>query len=342
MSAEPAVFARGIVIWTSPLPVPPTPDLVQRFGVYPRPFHELALAGFEIVPGDTLPRLRAALRQARSSGRKAVLFCYSLRGYDVLIATLYAFRVPLLVYYQNIPPERMPLLKRISVQYALRRARLILLQDGLRLERFRARYGAARTRFFPWVVDDAFFRPASAAAPHPANAPLFVPGDRDRLDDVVVALARRTGRRIIRVSRHYSRAALAAYQACPQVDLRYYVRWEELRQLYQECALVLNMTDDAQSSAGMTTFLEGLAMNALVLTPGGHSSAGFEFSDGDKPYIVVPEPRCVESWIEALAVAERHPRTWPSGRSPRDLFLQFSSTAAAADRWRALFEEATA
>ncbi|AOS45742.1 hypothetical protein Verru16b_02829 [Lacunisphaera limnophila] len=338
--AEPAAPPRGVIIWTSELPEPPTPDLIERFGVFPLEFHHGALmAGFDVVRGDTLPRLRGALAAARAAGQKAMIFVYSLRAYDVLALSLYAHRVPVAVYYQNIAPERMPWLKRLFVRHTLGRARLILVQDTLRLASFAATHGASRTRFFPWIVDDVFFRPAVPAPTRTAT--LFVPGDRGRLDDVVLEIARRTGRRIIRVSRYYPEPVLAAYRACPNIELHYYARWELLLRFYQETALVLNVTDDTETSAGMTSFLEGLAMNALVVTPAGHSSAGYQFPDGFKPYLTIAQPRSVDAWIEAIAAADRHPRIWPDGRTPRDLFLSLSGMAAATQRWRELFAELT-
>ena len=338
--AEPAPESRGVIIWTSLLPDPADAGLIERFGVFPLEFHHGAVhAGFEVVRGDTLPLLRAALRSARAQARKVILFVYSLRAYDVLVLARYGRTVPVVIYYQNIDPVLMPWRKRLFVTYALRRARLVLVQDALRLARFSAVQGAHRTRFFPWIVDDVFFKPAPDIARGKA---LFVPGDRGRLDDVVIEIARRTGRRIVRVSRYYPPPILAAYQACPLIDLRYYVRWEELLRLYQETAMVLNVTDDSETSAGMTSFLEGLAMNALVLTPAGHSSAGYEFADGFRPYITIAQPRSVDAWAEAIEAAEKHPRVWPAGRTPRDLFLQLSGMASATRRWQELFAEVTA
>lgn len=333
----------GLIIWTSPLPEPPGPDLVERFGEFPREFHHGALnAGFELARGDTLPLLRASLARARDERRKVMIFVYSLRAYDIMVLGLYAHRVPSVVYYQNVDPSLMPFLKRSGVKFALSRAGLVLVQDGLRLQRFRRTQGAARTRFFPWMVDDTFFDPARVTASSDPDRMLFVPGDRDRLDNVVIEIARRTGRRIVRVARFYTDPVMAAYQTCPNVDLRYYVRWEELLRLYRTTSIVLNVTDDAETSAGMTSFLEGLAMNALVMTPAGHSTAGYEFSDGFKPYVTIDRPRSAESWVAAIEAADRVPPSWPDGRSPRDLFLSMSGMDAAVRHWRELFAEATA
>jgi hypothetical protein len=337
--AELSPSRRGVIIWTSPLPTPPGADLIERFGAYPRDFHQAAIiAGFEIVRGDTLPCLRAAIRDAQAQGRPAILFVYSLRPYDVLVLSLYARSVPSVVYYQNIDPGLMPWHKRLFVSHALRLTRLVLVQDALRLARFKATHGNRRTRLFPWIVDDVFFRPRPGIQ---RTRTLFVPGDRGRLDDVVIEIARRTGRRIVRVSRYFTEPVLAAYAACPNVDLRYFVRWEELLHLYQETAMVLNVVDDARTSSGMTSFLEALAMNALVITPAGHSSAGYEFSDGSKPYLTLSKPHSVDAWIEAIDAADRHPRDWPAGRGPRDLFLEMSGMTTTTERWRQLFNQAS-
>lgn len=331
--------SRGVIIWTSPLPQPPAADLIARFGAYPNAFHQTAIqAGFDIARGDTLPLLRKAIRTAREQKRPALIFVYSLRAYDVLALALHARGTPSVIYYQNIDPDLMPWGKRLLVNYALRLARLVLVQDALRLERFRITQGTQRTRFLPWIVDDVFFQPKSGIG---RTRALFVPGDRGRLDDMVIEIARRTGRRIVRVSRYFPEQMLAAYATCPQIDLRYFVRWEELLRLYQETDMVLNIVDDAETSTGMTSFLEGLSMNALVVTPAGHSSAGYEFPDGFKPYLTVKNPRSADAWIEAIESADRHSRDWPAGRTPRDLFLKMSGMTSAAQKWRDLFAEAT-
>lgn len=333
---------RGVIIWTSLLPEPSGPELVARFGEFPREFHHGALhAGFDLMRGDTLPLLRRALKNARAENRPIMIFVYSLRIYDVLVLARYAHRVPTVVYYQNVDPALMPVAKRLMIHYALRKARLVLVQDALRLARFARSFGADRVRFFPWIVDDAFFDPHAVATPVEPSRMLFVPGDRGRLDDVVIEIARRTGRRVVRVARFFTDPVMAAYQTCPLVDLRYYVRWDELLRLYRETAIVLNVTDDGETSAGMTSFLEGLAMNALVMTPAGHSSAGYEFPDGFKPYITIDQPRSADAWVEAINKAERSPPVWPAGRSPRDLFLTLSGMSAAARRWQDLFTDVT-
>lgn len=338
--ADSPASRRGVIIWTSPLPEAPQADLIERFGAYPLNFHEAAVnAGFDVVRGETLPLLHEAIRSAKAQGRPALLFVYSLRPYDLLALTLYRHLVPSVIYYQNIDPSLMPWTKRALVSYGLRLSRLVLVQDGLRFARFSAAQGAHRTRFFPWVVDDVFFTPKPGVE---RTRMLFVPGDRGRLDDLVIEIARRTGRRIVRVSRYFPEPVLAAYATCANIDLRYFVRWEELLGLYQESAMVLNVVDDADTSTGMTSFLEALAMNALVITPPGHSSAGYEFADGFKPYLTINQPRSVDAWVEAIEAADRHPRNWPSGRTPRDLFLKMSGMAATAGRWREIFAEATA
>lgn len=267
-----------------------------------------------------------------------MIFVYSLRPYDVLALTLHARGTPSVIYYQNIDPGLMPWAKRVLVSYSLRLARLVLVQDALRFARFSAMHGGRPIRFFPWIVDDDFFKPTPDVR---RTGTLFVPGDRGRLDDVVLEIARRTGRRVVRVSRYFPETVLAAYATCANIDLRYFVRWEELLRLYQETDMVLNVVDDAETSTGMTSFLEGLAMNALVITPAGHSSAGYEFPDGSKPYLTIKEPRSVDAWIKAIDEADRHPHDWPAGRTPRDLFLKMSGMTSAAQKWRDLFAEAT-
>lgn len=326
----------GQILWTSALPRPTPPEVLAWSGPPPGPFHApVAAAGFELVETPDAAAFARAL--ARPAAAPRMVFLYNLRPWHLIALWRHGRRVPFVLYYQNAWPEHLPLAKRLAARFALRRARLVLLQDRLCLERFSTGLGAHRVLFFPWHVDDRFFDPAALSA-GPAPEPfLFVPGDRARLDDVVLAIARRTSLRVLRVSRHFAPGVVEAYQTCPNVEVRHFVPWAELRSLYASATAVLNVADDSLTSAGMTTLLEALAMNARVVTPAGHSSAGFEFPDGHAPYRTVRDPRDPEAWLAAVESLRLAPPP-PPARRPRDLVLQLAGHAACAARWRQVFQ----
>ncbi len=330
----------GQILWMSPLPAPCPPEVLAWSGEPPRPFFQPALAaGFELVDASTPACFAAAVKAPVAGPRLA--FLYTLAPWHFTAIARHARRIPFVLYYQNAWPEKLPWLKRLAARFALNRARLVLLQDRLCLERFSPELGPARTLFFPWHVDDTFFDPALCRPQPPATEPwLFVPGDRARLDDVVMAIARLTGWRVLRVSRFFAPGVLEAYAAHPNVEVRHFVPWAELRDLYASASAVLNVVDDGETSAGMTTLLEALALNARLVTPTGHCSAGFCFADGHRPYHPVERPRDPKAWVAAIEAALKAPPA-PVGRKPRDLFVSLAGNEACAERWRTVFRLVT-
>lgn len=331
----------GQILWTSELPKTAAPDILKRTGPPPEPFHApISAAGIELVETPSRASFEAALGQTSDVPR--VAFIYNLSKWHLPVIWRYAHQIPFVIYYQNVRPERLFLYKRLAARFALKRARLVLLQDKCCLDYYRPWLGEERTQFFPWHVDDRFFDPGLSRPVTTDGKPwLFVPGDRARLDDVVLAIARRTDYRILRVARWFAPGVLDAYRACPNVEIRHFVPWAELRDLYVSASVVLNVADDRETSAGMTTFLEALALNARVVTPSGHSSSGYAYPDGYKPYETVEDPLDVDQWIAAIDRALGFLSATPE-RSPRDLFLSLAGVEASAVRWLDVLRRASA
>lgn len=333
---EPTPSSPGVILWMNALPAPCPPDVQAWSGRPPGHFFEPARsAGFELIETSTPAAFAEALRT--TEGRPRIAFIYSLRPWHYAALLRHGRRVPFVLYYQNVWPEHLPFAKRLAARLALRLSSLVLLQDRLCLNHFRPWLGERRTLFFPWHVDEAFFDPTLATpAPERAKPWLFIPGDRARLDDVVLAIARRTGLPILRVSRFFAPGVIEAYQACPNVEVKHFVPWATLRDLYGSASVVLNVADDRETSAGMTTFLEALAMNARVITPAGHSSSGYTFADGHRPYGTVAAPHDVDAWVRAIDEQLAAP-SHAHGRGPRDLFLHLAGRSASEALWREIF-----
>lgn len=326
----------GRILWCGPLATSPPDDVIAWSGFPPRPFHAPALAaGLDIVPVASFEKFKDEM--SISSVLPRLAFVYSLEPWHLMAMMLYCKSIPFVLYYQNSWPRFLNIPKRLAAWLALRMSRLVLLQDGLCVHHFSSLIKPEKTLFFPWFVDERLFDPllvtSSAIQPEPW---LFVPGDRARLDHVVIAIAKRIPIKILRVSRYFAPGVLEAYSQCPNVQVRHFVPWTDLRDLYASASVVLNVVDDRYNSAGMTTFLEALAMNARVITPANHSSCGFAFADGFKPYRTVDRPDDVDAWISQIPSALRDGPVHPD-RSPRRLAVEMAGFDACAARWSEVF-----
>ena len=326
----------GRILWCAPLPTSPPDDVIAWSGFPPRFFHAPALAaGFDVVPITSLDKFKAEMSRASTMPR--IAFIFSLESWHLMALILYCKSIPFILYYQNSWPRFLSFPKRLAAKLALRLARLVLLQDGLCMHHFSSLTKPGKTLFFPWFVDERFFDPSLVRHSAVQSEPwLLVPGDRARLDNVVLGIAKRTPVKILRVSRLFAPGVLEAYSRCPNVTVRHFVPWAELRDLYASASVVLNVVDDTYNSAGMTTFLEALAMNARVITPANHSSSGFAFADGFKPYRTIDRPDDVDAWIREISSAlDADP--FPVDKTPRRLVVEMAGFDACTARWSEVF-----
>lgn len=331
----------GRILWLASLPSSPPPEVIAWSGQPPKSaYFPAENAGFELIEVNSLRSLQLILDQPYLTTQ--IAFIPNLQPWHIAALLLYRNSLPFVIYYQNKWPDQFSYPKRIATWFALKSSRLILLQDKIGIEQFSSILGDSKIVFFPWYVDDSFFDPSLCSKNDVSTEPLlFVPGDRNRLDSVVLEIAQRTNLKILRVSRHISADVIQQFNEYPNIEVRHFIPWHELRHFYNISSVVLNVVDDRDTSAGMTTFLESLAMNASVITPSGHSCAGYQFDNGFRPYSTIADPYDANEWIDAIQKILTKPKLWHSGYTPRDLFMSFSSTQSCTNRWIKIFNLVT-
>ena len=167
---------------------------------------------------------------------------------------------------------------------------------------------------------------------------MLVVGDHKRHEDVIVKLADALRITIFRVSQDPQVTQYHAANPTPFVRMLNGIDFKQLRQLYHDAELVLNVADDNLWPVGVTTFCEALAMNKVVVTSGRHSCSGYCFEDGSKPYLTVESTRDVARWLDAIEQARSLGSGWKAGRSPRDMAVRFCSLASMKKSWEHIIE----
>ena len=174
-----------------------------------------------------------------------------------------------------------------------RRATLVFVNDRVTERQMRVVYGVNALRV-PYLVDTDYFRPPAS----PRDNFWLVPGDNDRDEALVCALAR-AGHRMVRVSLDPAVANYHQAHREPLVDVRVRVPYRELRDLYQRASAVLLPLTSFNHPAGQTAILEALACDAPVVMSRGRTSTIL----GAAPGVVVCSERDVGSWQRAVDLA---------------------------------------
>lgn len=150
----------------------------------------------------------------------------------------------------------------LRLRWILRKAGAICVNDGESAGDV-LRLSGRKANIIPYVVDTEFFQAGSC----PRNSTIVVPGNNDRDEEFVATLIAQ-GRSVIRVTssdrvrRHYRSRGLESV-------LRYRISFTELRDLYQQCGVVLFPISNPNHAAGQTAALEALACGApIVITSG--------------------------------------------------------------------------
>lgn len=177
---------------------------------------------------------------------------------------------PLIFLSWGMPPRSGPgWLRRVKLArlaFILRRAFCVLVNDPTAAGDV-FRLSGRRAHTVPYVVDTDFFvyKPRRDAAG--AGAFVLVPGDSDRDEETVSALAR-AGVEVVRVTRSEQVRDLHLGRALPGVTVRFRIPYAELRDLYQEAAAVVLPISADNHVAGQTALLEAAACGAPILTNG--------------------------------------------------------------------------
>jgi len=157
-------------------------------------------------------------------------------------------------------------------------ARVALVNDHTTGETLCRDWGlpSSRMRFVPFPVDTTFFRPADLHG-HDATPYVLIPGNSDRVEDVVVALADTLDINIIRVT---ADARVKRYYAnlrkpMPRLQLKAQVTFAEIRTLYQHALATVLPVRNHRHPAGLHALLESFACGTPVLATKGNTTRDY-------------------------------------------------------------------
>jgi hypothetical protein len=186
-------------------------------------------------------------------------------------------------------------IKNLRLSLILRGAKVILANDRVTQSDIQTLTGRSAI-LIPYVVDGAFFQ---FSQPRERGEFILVPGNNDRDEDLVLAIAR-SGVRIVRVTvepkvvAHYRSADTAGI-----VDVRYKVGYGELRTLYQKARVVALPLKTRNHSAGQTALLEAVVAGAPIVISRGRVSEEVQYLKS----VIACEGNQVYEWLTAFGLA---------------------------------------
>jgi hypothetical protein len=243
---------------------------------------------------------------------------------------------PICTLYQSWPLDMMPLYKRCAYRAVLRRSAVIVVYDALSEHYIRARFPDKEVVRLGLFTDTEYFAPTGTRI---AGEPfIFCPGNHRRHEDVLVGIAQRTGMPVVRTSVDRQVARFYEGRMGCGVRFEFQAGFGRVRDLYRNAALVINVVDDRYWPVGVTTFCEALSMDKVVITSAGHSSAGYEFPDGMRPYLTVQNAMDVDEWVCRIQQVLKGEVRFDGPRSPRALAQLLCSEQAAVSTWHRVRE----
>ena len=290
-------------------------------------------AGFDVrFLSGAAGQLRQVAAFARQ-GSPACLLIFTLSLKEFFAAMLFRHRLRICSLFQWIPLGSVPAHKRICYRLVLASSRVIAVYNRIAEGYIRQRFPKVTVARIGLFTDTDYFKPEADRKGAGDGDFLLCPGSHRRDEGLAIQIARETGLRLVRFSQGASAQRYYAEHKPAMARLESNISFERMRELYARAAAVINVVDDSQLPAGITCFCEALAMNCPVITPAGHSSAGYEFADGSKPYVQIANPADSSEWTGAVRSVLSRRGNWPPGRSPRDLALQMCSAETSAREW---------
>lgn len=297
--------------------------------------YPIARSGYRVHLSRSLAEIRKIVGAPHAFRPLVLVFNVSLLEWFITLVLRRRCRI--ISLYQWRAFEHIAPLKRFICRTVLSASEQLLVYSKLAETSLRDRFPNKPVRWMGLYTDTAFFRPQpeTQSLPLPARF-LLVPGNHKRDERLVCDIAERLQIPIIRFSS--SPLVFREYdaRACRYVTLLKNLPFHQVRELYQRAAVVLNVVDDSQWPVGITTFSEGLAMNATIITPSGHSASGYQFEDGTRPYYNVVDFRSVSEWCDAARHALKFGHTFFVNRSPRALAERLCSLEAVVATWSSL------
>jgi hypothetical protein len=297
--------------------------------------YSIAQSGYRAHFTRSIKKIRSIVSQAGS--RKPVLLVFNVSLREFWLVLLLSKRCHIVSLFQWRKLGSLPVGKRFIYNSILSASKTILVYSRIQEKYVRARFPRAETRWMGLYTDTEYFRPDAQKGSRLFSEPfLLVPGNHKRDENLVREIAESMGMLTVRFSSSSEVAREYASDQSTRIKFMASPSFSEVRNLYQQAAVVLNMGDDSEWPVGITTFCEALSMNARIVTPAGHSASGYQFPDGTKPYLNVNDASKVSDWRRAARALLRADHRFPENRTPRDLAEKFCSLAEAVATWRSL------
>jgi len=185
--------------------------------------------------------------------------------------------------------------KKLRLKLILRSAKVILANDRVTQSDIQVLTGRTAI-LIPYVVDAAFFQ---YGEPHERDEFILVPGNNDRDEDLVFAIAQ-AGIKVVRVTlepkvvAHYRSVDITRI-----VDVRYKVGYGELRMLYQKARAVALPLKTGNHPAGQTSLLEAVVAGAPIVISKGRVSEEVQYLKS----VITCEGNQIHEWLTAFGSA---------------------------------------
>jgi len=294
--------------------------------------YPIVQAGFDVhfrVPGQNYrSQLRHLIKD--SSGPISVLV-FTTGIEETLMALEYYKQVRICSLFQWIPLHRLPFHKRACYKAVLNASSVIAVYSTIAEEYVKSLYPDKPVIQIGLFGDTDFFTPSNGRTR--SDNFVLCPGGNLRNENLLIKIAKRLYLPIIRFSNDPECRRYYEEHANHPIQFLYDVSYERMRLLYQQAACVLNVVDDSHIPAGIYAFCQALSMNCNIITPHGHSSGGYQFSDGTKPYYILKNMDDVDEWVNLVQRVLQRPRVWAPGKSPRDLARIFCSLDKSVQDW---------
>ncbi len=254
-----------------------------------------------------------------------------LEVFICLISYLLPGRVRICILYQWVPFEKLSTLKRKVYKLIINSSKIILCYSSMSIEYLKKIWKKKNYFWIGLFTDTDFFKPSAKS--EFINKYFICPGNHLRDEAMVQNIVRETGVRIIRYSNDIAVKKFYAEFKSEHIEFKNNLSFEEVRSLYNDSLGVLNVVDDSDIPAGITTFCEGLAMNKIVVTPAGHSSSGYSFDTGEIPFIKISNAKNLNEWVNALKLIVEKKFQIDKNKTPRDLAEKLVSFDAVHQKW---------
>lgn len=248
-----------------------------------------------------------------------------------LMSYLLPGRIKICSLYQWLPFEKLNILKRIAYKVVINSSKAIVCYSSSAIDYLNKIWKLKNYFWIGLFTDTAFFKPDNKL--QKTRNYFLCPGNHLRDECMVLKIANETGCHIIRYSNDPAVMKFYRDNKIGQVEFKSNLSFDEVKSLYNNSLGVLNVVDDTDIPAGITTFCEGLAMNKIVITPAGHSSSGYNFDTGEVPFIKITNSKSLVEWVQAIERVLNKNFQITETRTPRALAENLVSFNAVNRKW---------